>query len=219
MRRLNSLPSRSADSSPSARSATTVAPSEAKRSASRTVDTAVRSPPCLGARMSSDVTAAAFGLAGALIGGGVTFGATYLADRTARQQARLTRIDKAAEVRRQACVGFLRSADAFRDRMRELTTLLEEQAPKERFDRVNELYEQLWAAFAEEAASVEICGPPELAGAAQQLRTALGHRSELVDARRENGRWPRGAGEDSLIAITTARETFLEFARGATTSQ
>ncbi|MFU8874339.1 hypothetical protein [Micromonospora sp. SL4-19] len=182
--------------------------------------------------MTADLAVGAIGLAGALVGGGVTLGVAYLNNRAQRAEAErtrsnqraaaeLTRSNQLADARSAACIGFLTRVDSFLNQARELNDLLDLPAGDDRLVDVHRQYTAEWNQLVASNATVQVAGPDSLAQHAQQLVGAVGELADLIDKRYRNKRWPAG-GEAAREEVWKVRLDFIHAARqayGVTTSE
>ncbi|QGN48612.1 hypothetical protein GKC29_18450 [Micromonospora sp. WMMC415] len=176
--------------------------------------------------MTPEIATGLFGLLGALVGGGATFGVGYLSSRVQRahaEQARVNEVADAEQARRSqladarnaAYIVFLSRVDSFLDQARELEELLDLVSTEERPTDQYRQYVAEWNELVTANATVQLAGPEPTAHRAQDLLDAVGTYSEMIDKRYRGQRWPPGlatawdrARENRLAFLQSARQTY-----------
>ncbi|MEU5563605.1 hypothetical protein [Micromonospora musae] len=157
----------------------------------------------------SDLVTGAIGVTGALIGGGVTMGASYLDGRWKRKLAFMERDHHVQDVQRETAATFLRQADLFLDTARALAGVLEGSRSDVNKEELYSRYEDEWTELVTSNSALQVIGPPEVAVAAQTVRRVAGTWADVLDDRYKGHRWPADKQEKQEAAWDERRKFVL----------
>lgn len=164
--------------------------------------------------MNLDIPSAVFGFVGALLGASVSIATTAMSNNAQVRRARQERTGRVADAQREAYITFLSQGDHFLDLARELADLLDaglhegDPGADDCFHR----YSAEWTKFAVSSAAVQISGPPNVADFAQELKSKIGARGELIDQRYKDGKQWRD-NDNTTEAAAKARADFIHQAQ------
>jgi hypothetical protein len=136
--------------------------------------------------VSAEVSAGVFALAGALLGGLASFGATALEARSRRGEFAEARREKITDERRLLYNDLIQKADVLADAARDVISFIRNSDVT---DVVRENYIKAWAETVQARAAVDIIGPGTMASAATDLYTSVIEICNQVDQWLASGNW------------------------------
>ncbi|WP_433677999.1 hypothetical protein [Nocardia sp. CA-119907] len=130
--------------------------------------------------MAFELAPAVFGLAGTLVGGGVTFAANWLTARNQHRIAVASRSDALRDRQHAAHLGYLAAADKIVGGCR-LILVLERRDQAQALEQHRDAVMQMWSQLLDPRAAAQLAGPPELMPVMGEFHSALAQLHDFVE--------------------------------------